>query len=99
MCRRDIVDELHNEDGLADTCAAEKADLTALCVRANQIDNLDTGLQNFRCRRLLLKRGRGAVNAAALRCFHGRAVVDRLTEQVKDAAEARIADRHRNRAV
>ena len=39
------------------------------------------------------------MDAAAFRRIHRRAVIDRLTEQVEHAAEARISDRHRNRSV
>ena len=38
----DVVNKLHNEDGLADTGTTEKTDLTALGVRAKEVNNLDT---------------------------------------------------------
>ena len=41
----DVVDELHDEDGLADTGAAEQAGLAALDVQGQQIDDLDAGLR------------------------------------------------------
>jgi hypothetical protein len=37
----DVVDELHDDDGLADAGAAEQADLAALQVRLEQVDDLD----------------------------------------------------------
>ncbi len=48
----DIVDELHDQHGLADARAAEQADLAALGIRREQIDDLDAGLQDLRFRRL-----------------------------------------------
>src|SRR3712207_9240019 len=40
----DVVDQLLDEDGLADAGAAEQADLAALGVRGEQVDDLDAGL-------------------------------------------------------
>ena len=47
MCSCDVVDQLLNQNGLTDTCTAEQTDLTALCVGADQVDNLDAGFQNL----------------------------------------------------
>ena len=46
---RDVVDELHQGDRLADAGAAEQADLAALGDRHDQVDNLDTRFQQFGC--------------------------------------------------
>ena len=43
----DVVDQLLNDDGLADARAAEQADLAAAEVRLQQIDDLDAGLEHF----------------------------------------------------
>ena len=39
----DVVDQFHDQHGLADAGAAEQADLAALGVRREQIDDLDAG--------------------------------------------------------
>src|SRR3546814_19830962 len=44
---RDVVDQLHHVDGLADAGAAEQADLAALGERADQVDDLDAGFQQI----------------------------------------------------
>ena len=44
----DVVDQFHDDDGLADAGAAERADLAALGERADQVDDLDAGLENLR---------------------------------------------------
>ncbi len=49
----DVVDELHDEHGLADTGAAEQADLAALGVGRQQVHHLDAGDEDFRLGRLL----------------------------------------------
>ncbi len=51
----DIVDQFLDEDRLADAGAAEQADLAALGVGAQQIDDLDSGRQDFGFRGLLVE--------------------------------------------
>src|SRR5574343_519384 len=48
---RDVVDQFHHVNGLADAGATEQADLAALCERANQVDNLDAGFEQVDGRR------------------------------------------------
>ena len=62
----DVVDELHDEHGLADAGAAEQADLAALTVGGEQVDDLDAGLEDFDLRALVDEGRRRAVNAAML---------------------------------
>ena len=49
----DVVDQFLNQHGLADAGAAEQADLAALGVGRQQIDDLDAGDQDLRFGRLL----------------------------------------------
>ena len=49
----DVVDQLLDEHRLADARAAEQADLAALGVGREQVDDLDAGDQNLRFGRLL----------------------------------------------
>src|SRR5690606_18970653 len=44
---RDVVDELHDENGLADAGATEEADLATFAVRREKVDDLDAGLEDF----------------------------------------------------
>ena len=52
----DVVDEFHDDDGLADAGAAERADFAALEKRADQINDLDAGRQNLRAGGLIHER-------------------------------------------
>ena len=52
----DVVDQFHDDDGLADAGAAEGADLAALQERADQVDDLDAGRQNLRAGGLIDQR-------------------------------------------
>src|ERR1700738_2467979 len=49
----DIVDQLHDDDGLAYAGAAEQTDLAALGIGREQVDHLDAGDENFRLGRLV----------------------------------------------
>ena len=49
----DVVDQLHDQHGLADAGAAEQADLAALGVGRQQVDDLDAGDEDLRFGRLL----------------------------------------------
>ena len=52
MVKRDVVDEFHDDDGLADPGAAKETDLATLRIRFQKIHDLDTGLQYFSLRLL-----------------------------------------------
>src|SRR3712207_8855088 len=62
---REVVDELLDDDRLADAGPAEEADLAALRVGREQVDDLDAGLEELGRRRELLDRGRGPVDRPA----------------------------------
>ena len=96
---RDVVDQLHDQDGLAYTCAAEQTDLTALCVRADQVDDLDAGLEDL-CRRDLVLKGRsGTVDGPALLCVGRGLIVYRVAQKVENTSQAFLADRNRDRTL
>ena len=92
--RRDVVDQLLNEDRLADARAAEQADLAALGIGREQVDDLDAGLEQLG-RGGDVREGRGlAVDGQIFRCVDGAFAVDRLADDVEHAAERRLADGH-----
>ncbi len=93
----DIVDEFHDEHGLADAGAAEEADFAALGIRREEIDDLDAGLENLRFRRLIGVGGRRLMDRPARRRIDRPRLIDRLTDDVHDTAERRVADRHADR--
>ena len=98
VLRRDVVDELHDEDRLADACTAEEARLAALGVRSDEVDDLDARLEDLRARLLLVElRSRAMDRPGLLVADRSRVVVNRLTEYVEDAAEAFRADRDHDR--
>jgi hypothetical protein len=94
----DVADELLDEHRLADAGAAEQADLAALGVRSQEVDDLDAGLEDGLLGRLLVEGGRLPVNRQRLVRVGDRTLaVDRLAEEVEEAAERLLADRNGDR--
>jgi peptide chain release factor 1 len=93
----DVVDELEQRDGLAYAGAAEQSDLAAFRDRHDEVDDLDAGLEQLDRARLLLVGRRLAVNRPSLLGPNGARVVDRVAENVHDAAEHLRADGHGDR--
>ena len=94
----DRADQLLDQHGLADAGAAEEPDLAALGVGREQVDDLDPGLEDLLGRSEVGGFGRRAVDRPALLGLDRLAEVDRLAEQVEDAAQGGVADRNRDRA-
>ena len=70
----DVVDQFLDQHGLADAGAAEQADLAALGVRREQVDDLDAGDEDRGFGRLVDEgRGLGVDRRATGRCRSGRA--------------------------
>src|SRR5207237_459282 len=51
---RDVVDEFHDDDGLADAGATEQTDLAALEEGLNEVDDFNAGLKHLGFRGLLV---------------------------------------------
>ena len=98
MLERDVVDQLHDDDGLADAGAAEEANFAALQVRLEEIDDFDARLEHLQVGRLIFERRRRTMNRPAQFRLH-RAIrkVHRLAEHVQHAAERFGTNGHRDR--
>src|SRR5690606_5103922 len=59
---RDVVDELHDDDGLADAGTTEGTYFSALGEGTDQVDHLDPRFEDFRRSGLIHETGSGAVN-------------------------------------
>ena len=91
------VDHLLDDDGLADAGPAEQADLAALHVGLEQVDDLDAGLEH------LAPGARAGRRPAASRWISQWSStladgvgVERLAEHVEHVAEHGVAHRHRD---
>ena len=88
----DVVNELHDDDGLADTSTTEETDLTTLAVGENEINDLDTGGEDGVLGGLVGELGGDGVDGELGLLADGATLVDGLTEDVEDAAEGFAAD-------
>ena len=94
----DVVDQLLDDDRLADAGPAEDADLAALLERADQVDDLESGLEDLDLGRLLVEGRRRAVDRQGLGPVDVTLLVDRVAEHVEDPSERHVADGHRDRS-
>ena len=58
----DVIDQLHDGDGLAHAGAAEQSDLAAARVGADEVEDLDAGFEDFDFGRLIGKGRRVAMD-------------------------------------
>ena len=93
----DVVDQFHDQHGLADAGAAEQADLAALGIRCEQVDDLDAGDQDGSLGRLVGIGRRILVDRPQLFAFDRTGFVDRIADHIDDAPEQAGADRHGDR--
>jgi peptide chain release factor 1 len=92
---RDAGDHLLDQHGLAHTRAAEQADLAALDVRREQVDDLDAGSEHLGPRLELVQRRGVAVDRPPLLDVQRReGHVERLTQSVEHVALGDVADRY-----
>ena len=89
----DVVDQLHDQDGLADAGTAEEADLSAARVRGEEVDDLDAGFERLDLGSLVDKFRRGLVDVLEGLGLDRAGVVDRLSQHVQDATQRAFADR------
>merc|ERR1719161_448419 len=94
MLQSDVVDELHDDHGLADARPAEEADLPSLGVRGEQVYDLDTREELLRTRAHLCEGRRGSVDGVELLRLDGPELVDRLADDVHDPPERLLSDGH-----
>ena len=97
MLGGNILDQLHDDDGLADTGAAKQSDLAALLVRLEQINDLDAGFEHLQFGGLVFQRRGGTMNRVAFLRLDRTFLVDGLTENVQDAAKRARAYRDGDR--
>ena len=93
----DIVDQFHNRHGLANTGTAKQADLATLGDRHDEINYLDTGLEDFHGRRLVSIARRFTMDRQMMGCFDRATFIARFAQHVQDPAKCCFTDWHGNR--
>ena len=94
----DVVDELHDDDGLADASTTEGADFTTLGEGADEVDDLDAGFEDLSGRILVNESRSGAVNGVALFGLGSLLVIAGVASDVEDTAEHFFTDGDGDRA-
>lgn len=67
----DVVDELLDEDGLSDSGSTEKSNLSSSGVGGEEVDDLDSGLENLSGGRLVNEGGSVGVDGKVLDSLNG----------------------------
>src|SRR5699024_10602233 len=91
-----VADQFLDQNGFADTGAAEQTDFAAAGIGSQQVNDLDTGFQNFRGRALFVKSRRVPVNGPFFRRVHRTFFVDGLAQDVEHTAQGGFAYRRFN---
>ena len=99
MTLGDVVDELHDEHGLAHTGTAEETDLATLAVGLEQVNHLDTGIEDFCTDGELVKLGSGLVYGAQVLALEVRQTVDGVAEHIEQTALDLSAGRYGDRTL
>ena len=89
------ANQLHHQNGLADTGAAEHPGLTAPDEGRQQVDDLDSCLEHLALAALSFERRRRSVDRHPRDGrVDGRPSIDRVSKNVQHPAEDRVADRN-----
>ena len=89
-----VVDQLLDEHGLADSGAAEEADLAALEIGLEQVDDLDSGIKHLLGGGQVFKLGGLAVDGQGVVGLESAEAVDRIACDVHHSAAHLDADWH-----
>ena len=88
----DVVDELLDEDSLADTGTTEETDLSTTSVGSEKVDDLDTSDQNLGRRGLVSERGGVGMDGQEFVGLDRSTLVNRVTSDIHDATQGGRAD-------
>jgi peptide chain release factor 1 len=88
----DVVDELLNEDSLADTSTSEQTNFSSTSVWGEEIDDLDTGHENLSSGRLLSEWWSIGVDGSTTISLDWATLINWVTSDVHDATKSLWAD-------
>ena len=87
VCLSNVVDQLHDDNGLTNTRTTESTNFTTLSKRADKVDDLDTSLEDLGVSCLVNQFWWKAVDRATLVGCDWALFVHCITSNVEDAAE------------
>src|ERR1044072_957672 len=90
----DVVDQLLDQYGFTYTRTTKQTDLTTFCVRLDQVDHFNTGVQYFCISSQVFEPGRLTVNGITVGSIDVAKAIDCLTYHVEQASFYLVANRH-----
>ena len=96
MLHRDVVNELHDQNGLAYARPAEEANFATLQIGLDQIDDLNSGFKHFQRGGLIFKRRRRAVDRVMGVTHDGAKLINRFPKDIHHPAQGCPAHRNFN---
>src|SRR4029079_17021845 len=84
---RDVIDQLHHDNGLAYSGTAEQTDLSTAQKRLDQVDDLDTRFKHLQLSRLFFERWRVTMDRIAFLVLHRAKCIHRFANNVEHATE------------
>ncbi len=92
----DVVDQLHDNHGLAYTGAPEQTHLSAFGIGLQQVNDLNAGFQHFRLGFLLFERWSRPVNGIRFLGGYRAESINRITQHVHDPTQRLATHGHRD---
>ena len=96
MAHGNVIDQFHDQNRLTHTGAAKQANLTAFCIRSEQVDYLNAGDKNFRFGRLISEVRGWSMDRSGFICLDRAALINSFAYHIHDAAKGFRTDRHAN---
>ncbi len=96
MLHGNVIDQLHENDGLADAGAAEQADLPAAGIRSQEINDFDPRFESLDFRLLIDEFRRGTVNGVGFLGVDRTLFIYGLPDDVENASQRFFSDRYRD---
>ena len=91
MLGGDVTDQLLDQDRLSYTCTTEESDFTTLLIGAEKVNDLDTGLQDLRIRRLLGESRSLSVDRMLLLRLRCRFLINGFTQNIEDTSQGLLS--------
>src|SRR5690606_37753627 len=92
----DVVDQLLDQYGFTHTGTTKQTNLTAFCIRLDQVNNLDTCIQYFRRGTQVFKFGWFGMNGTTVRLIGRWQSVNSIAGYIEQTAIDLVARRHGN---
>ena len=98
VMERNIIDQLHNDDGLPDACPSEQPDLSSFRVGFEEINDLDPCLQHLGLGFLVLQGWGRSMDGISFFGIHRTKTINGIPQHVHHTPQCLLTDRNRDRS-